>query len=308
MAGGRLTTSQGGHVDFVAFGVGQRPPIRRVVVADQVAASGDRSRDPRFGLIVRDGDVDVDAVALRARRVHLLEPERRPAAVGIVKVFAAHGSVSEHCAPERHDVGSDKCVDRDLDVLHGGRVNRKATFACQGRDRPRELDVAQAEPLRVMCPQSHSHARVPQVDIRVVIGGVGHPADRVHKLDTFSERPGAKVRARPAEQHPPVFDAGGLVELPRRYPLGHGLQGNVPSRRTSPREHEDVPRRIVRMDLTTEDEPVPSTSESYPNKSGKRELTNRSRVAEEVEGPLVHDSLSGDERHARAVPSHRSSR
>ena len=32
-----------------------------------------------LGLVVRQVDVDVDAIALRARRVHLLEPERRPA-------------------------------------------------------------------------------------------------------------------------------------------------------------------------------------------------------------------------------------
>jgi hypothetical protein len=44
-------------------------------------------RDARLGLVVRHGDVDVDPIALRARRVHLLEPERRPAAVGVDQIL-----------------------------------------------------------------------------------------------------------------------------------------------------------------------------------------------------------------------------
>jgi hypothetical protein len=38
---------------------------------------------------LRHPDVDVDPIALRARRVHLLEPERRPAAVGIDQILGA---------------------------------------------------------------------------------------------------------------------------------------------------------------------------------------------------------------------------
>jgi len=40
------------------------------------------------------------------------------------------------------------------------------------------------------------------------------------------------------------------------------------------------------------------TSESYPNESGKREVSLRRRVTEEIERIVVHDGLPGDERAA----------
>ena len=77
-----------------------------MVVADDVAAGRHRGRHSRFGLVVRDGDVYVNAVALWSRRAHLLEPERRTAALRIAQVCVAHLTVPEHRTPERHDVGA----------------------------------------------------------------------------------------------------------------------------------------------------------------------------------------------------------
>jgi hypothetical protein len=45
----------GGHIGLVAVGVSQRPPRGRVLVADEVAAGGDRRRDACLGLVVRHG-------------------------------------------------------------------------------------------------------------------------------------------------------------------------------------------------------------------------------------------------------------
>src|SRR5918996_6591919 len=64
-------------VDLVPLGVCEGPPLGRVRVADQVAACRESRRHARLGLVLRDIEIDVDPVALRARRVHLLEPERR---------------------------------------------------------------------------------------------------------------------------------------------------------------------------------------------------------------------------------------
>ena len=56
------------------------------------------------------------------------------------------------------------------------------------------------------------------------------------------------------------------------------------------------------MALTMEGEPGPvRTSESYPNESGKRHLSLRRRVTQEVERIVVHDGLPGDERHRFAA-------
>ena len=46
------------------------------------------------------------------------------------------------------------------------------------RDLPGELDVALGQPVDVARNQAYGHARVPQVDIRVMVRGVGQPADR----------------------------------------------------------------------------------------------------------------------------------
>ena len=56
--------------------------------------------------------------------------------------------------------------------------------------------------------QPHRHAVRPEVDVGVMVRGVGQPADRVHQRDARREGPGAEVRARVVPHDPPV----GLVE------------------------------------------------------------------------------------------------
>src|ERR687891_1281618 len=63
-------------VDLVPLCVCEGPPLGRVRVADQVAAGRESRRHARLRFVLRDVDIDVDPVALRTRRVHLLEPER----------------------------------------------------------------------------------------------------------------------------------------------------------------------------------------------------------------------------------------
>jgi hypothetical protein len=72
-----------------------------------------------------------------------------------------------------------------------------------------------------------------QVDAGVVVLEAGQLADRVYEPGADRERPGAEVRARTLAQHPPVPDAGGLVELPWRDPLGHAQPGDAGIRMTS---------------------------------------------------------------------------
>ena len=93
----------------------------------------------------------------------------------------------------------------------------------------------------------------------------------------------------------------------RRYPSLAGIFSQPSGRHA---ERGDLrPRQRARMVLTMEGEPGPvRNSESYPNESGKRYLSLRRRVTKEVERIVVHDGLPGDERHSRAVPSHRSLR
>ena len=76
------------------------------------------------------------------------------------------------------------------------RVGGHAQVAGCGRDLPGKLDVARTEPADVVRRQPHDDTRVPQVNIGMVIGGVGQYADRVDQRDPRPERPGPEVRAR----------------------------------------------------------------------------------------------------------------
>ena len=62
---------------LIALGVGQHPKRRCRIVGQQAAARRDRRVDPCAGRLVRHVDVDVDPIALRPRRIHLLEPDCR---------------------------------------------------------------------------------------------------------------------------------------------------------------------------------------------------------------------------------------
>jgi hypothetical protein len=121
----------GSDAGLVALGVGQHPPRRRVVVCHQGARL--RRSPPRSA--PRPGRAAprcrLDAVALRARRVHLLEPEQRSAATLVDQVLRAVAAVSvaEHGTPDGITSGMDERVDRDMDVLHDGWVGGDAQLA-----------------------------------------------------------------------------------------------------------------------------------------------------------------------------------
>jgi hypothetical protein len=74
-----VTVLPGAHADFIALGVGQDPECSGTVVADEPAAGREGGFDSGNGIVVRNSQIKVNSVALRARFVHLLEPERRTA-------------------------------------------------------------------------------------------------------------------------------------------------------------------------------------------------------------------------------------
>jgi len=81
--------------------------------------------DAGLSLLMRDGDVDVHAVALRTRDIHSLEVKARAQARRVGQVIIADLAVSEQRALERQHVVDDGCVD-DVEKLEGARVGRDA--------------------------------------------------------------------------------------------------------------------------------------------------------------------------------------
>ena len=73
----------GADAGLIALGVGQHPERGRRGIGEQCAPSGERCGDPRLGGVMRHIDVEVDPVALRPWRIHLLEPDRGATSVRV---------------------------------------------------------------------------------------------------------------------------------------------------------------------------------------------------------------------------------
>jgi hypothetical protein len=95
-------------------------------------------------------------------RVHLLEPERRPLEAGVDQVRVVELPIAGHGAPEGQHIGNDHRVDRDLDGLQAGQVDRDVQFA-----------RAAAEIFRASAT-SHSLRRPSLLDLRRTVT----PSDR----------------------------------------------------------------------------------------------------------------------------------
>jgi hypothetical protein len=143
----------GADAYLVALGVGQYPERGGFSVANQRAARRDGVLEALMRLVVRHRDVEMDAVTLRARLVHLLEPERRALAQRVDQpgqrpALSWLVEVAEHRLPERPHLGRVEYVDRDLEYLHRSPSRAGSILVCprprgqpellrQGGDLPR---------------------------------------------------------------------------------------------------------------------------------------------------------------------------
>jgi hypothetical protein len=64
---------------------------------------------------------------------------------------------------------------------------------------------------------------VPHVHVGVVIVQAGQLADRAHEPGARGERPGSEEGAGSITYDAPILDPLGIVELPRRDPVGQAL-------------------------------------------------------------------------------------
>ena len=165
------------------------------------------------GDIVRNGDVEVDAVALRSWRVHLLEPERRGAAVGILAVVVEMRFVAEHRLPEGLDRRDVERIDRDLELGDGGRFRRDVELGGDSRDRAGHLDIPDRHAICVVGREEDVDTRIGDREVGMVVRGVGGDADACCELDAFGEPPGVERRLQRAQQHPPVLQPFTLADL-----------------------------------------------------------------------------------------------
>ncbi len=77
------TVEERAHAHLVALRVGQDDERRRLCVVDHPATFGDRGRDPPLGDVVRNPQVNVEALTRSLVCVSVLEPEHGHPPTGI---------------------------------------------------------------------------------------------------------------------------------------------------------------------------------------------------------------------------------
>ena len=172
--------------------------------------------DALLGDIVGDGHVDVDAVALRARGVHLLEPERGSTAEGVDAVLLVVRLVAEHGLPERLHRGDVEGVDGDLELCHRRRLRGEPEVGADGRDGAGESNIAFGEATGVVAGEQDMDAGIGDGQIRMVVHLVRRRADAPGELQTLGHGAGAERRLQRAQQHPPVVETLALADLGAR--------------------------------------------------------------------------------------------
>ena len=96
----------------------------------------------------------------------------------------------------------------------------------QRRDRLGQAGVALGEPSGVVAGERDVHAaRVAEVDVGVVVGGLGGFGDRAHEGGALGERRRLEPGLDRLEDDPPVGQVVGRGELGARDRRGHAVHG-----------------------------------------------------------------------------------
>jgi hypothetical protein len=169
------------------------------------------AQDARLRLVVRHRHVEVDAVALRARRVHPLEPDGRTLAQRVDQPVPGLGpaglvSVTEHRPPERPDRRGVERIDPDLEHLDRPSptpaVRLQAKLLDHGRDLPGELDVSFGHPALRRSLQRRDHSVRSHVQPQVSLGA-GHRRRPAGHVRGQRKRSGPDLGAQLAQDEPP---------------------------------------------------------------------------------------------------------
>ena len=213
----------GGYAGLVAFRVGQYPERRGLRVVDQPPARLQGGLDARLRLVVRHRHVEVDAVALRARRVHPLEPDSRALTQRVDQPVPGPGpaglvGVIQHRPPERPDRARVERVDPDLEHLHRPAVQAGPADRVQPelgghrRDPPGQLDVPVGDPARRRGLQGQHHPVRAHVHPQVPLGA-GHRRHPGGDVGGQRERSGKDLGPQFAQDQPPPEAGDGVRGL-----------------------------------------------------------------------------------------------
>src|SRR4051812_31294673 len=220
-----VASPTGGQAGLVALGVGEHPEAWGVLGGDQGAAGLERRGQPRLHHVGRHPHVEVEALPRLLVLLGLLEPQRRQRAGEVAQLAVVRRVVRhrEHSSPERLDLVAVPGVETDLD--HGGdrRVGGDAEVGRGLADPTRQVEVTRGHPEDVVAEDGHVDVGVAQVDVGMMVGGLGQLADARGERQAGGEVAGQEPRAQGLEQLPPVRESRSL-DLVEGQPLGvvHG--------------------------------------------------------------------------------------
>ena len=189
-----------------------------MAVRDQRAACLERCLDPSLRLVVGDGDVEMDPVALGTGLVHLLKPDRQALTEGVDQALRVAGvlPVSHHRPPERAHPGDVDGVDRDLHHLHRSNslqagLQSPTEPRHQVRDPARRLHLGGGHPPPVRRTQAQKGCARPEVDEQAV---AGIPRESHRQLGGLGERGHGDGSAQRAQHVAPPETADRVRQLP----------------------------------------------------------------------------------------------
>jgi hypothetical protein len=195
----------------VAVGVRERPPLRRVGVVDDHPAGGERSLQTLLDHVTRSVDVEVGPAAQRL--VDGLEPDERPASIGVEQHAVAHFAKARRRLPERQRGAGIRRGDGEHEVLHPLGLGTDVELARRQGDLRGERGILRRQAARRVSEQPHAHSGVAHVDVGVVIGRLGEVGDRREQLRARREAAGAEQGEGSGDAGTPVLDTREGTEL-----------------------------------------------------------------------------------------------
>jgi hypothetical protein len=159
-------------------------------------------------LVVWHRNVDVDPVALRPRRVHLLEPDRRPLPERVGQAARRPApawlvAVAEHRPPERPDLRDVQRVDANLEHLDPARPRGQPELLRHGRDLAGQFHIARRHPGLLGGLQREDHPVRAHVHPQVTLGA-GYRRRPARHVGRQRQRPGPHLGPELAQDVPPA--------------------------------------------------------------------------------------------------------
>src|SRR3954449_1217208 len=215
-------SAAGGRADAgtVALGVLDDPVRRRRTVADEATPSVQDRLQPAFGLVRGYPHVEVPALLERLLRerprlvaVRCLPPYRGHLAAGIDRLAVLHLAAEQGCI-ERRKLWPDRGIQPELQLGQPRGVGIDRELGCVAADLTRQVEVTAGDTADIVAGESDDHVGVRELNVGVMVGGLGRGTDLVDQRQTGCEVTGAEASLDPVKDLPPVLKAG-LAHLRR---------------------------------------------------------------------------------------------